>query len=265
MKKSIALISAAILYYFCIACNFQSDNKIKSNPSSENASVSDITSIYEWEEVSGGIKLTKYLDDEKKIVVPASIGNKAVISVGVAFSGNIVVEDIELPDSVKYGDFTGCKALKRMVAPGISSPHNLNMNGCDSLEYLDLSGIEELNETAFSYSLPVQELKLPKLKNFSLYQFSYMPELRKLDISSATSISVGYYKWSSSLEEVKINENFDKYRISSDTGKVGMIYIDKYNPYDESDEDITQSNISEVYCELFQHEKIVINGMEYKK
>ena len=44
-----------------------------------------------------------------------------------------------------------------------------------------------------------------------------------------------------------------------------MIYIDKYNPYDESDEDITQSNISEVYCELFQHEKIVINGVEYKK
>ena len=135
------------------------------------------------------------------------------------------------------------------------------MEGCDSLEYLDLSGIEEASGIYFSYLLPVQELKLPKLKEFSLWQFGSLSELRKLDISSATSVYVGYYKWPSNLEEVKINENINNYTISSDTGKVGMICIDKYSDSKE----ITQDNVSEVYCELFQHEKIVVNGVEYKK
>lgn len=270
-KNILALMLSAILCYLCVACSFQSkDDTNEPSTSLENTSVTDITSLYEWEEVSGGLKLTKYLGNDKKIVVPSSIENKSVVSIGTTFSGNIVIEEIELPDSVRSGDLIGCKALKRVIARGIQC--FLNLKGCESLEYLELSGVEEKKDFSISNisnPLPVlHELKLPKLKELNVWEgfsYEYLPGLKKLDISGATVVSLSYYSWPSNLEEVKINENINYYQISFDTGKVGMICTDEHIDEHSDCKEITQDNINEVYCELFQCEKIVVNGVEYKK
>lgn len=57
--------------------------------------------MLEWSSIDGGIQITNYTGTEKIVHVPAVIEGKKFVSIGSAFSGNVYIEELWLPKSVK--------------------------------------------------------------------------------------------------------------------------------------------------------------------
>ncbi len=159
----------------------------------------NVEEIYEYENVKGGIEITKYKGNDKKIVVPEIINNQKVVSVGNAFSGNVVVESITLPESCSIGNFLGCDNLEYLECPGKSEYFNdpsiycptgikkLIITGVDyinlsdvtdytELEYLDISGAEKIYDIAIKNLTECPNLKticIAKMKSYELYRGSH--------------------------------------------------------------------------------------------
>lgn len=77
---------------------------------------------FEYESVSGGVKITNYKGNSKKVVIPSILGNKKVVSIAsTAFSGNAALTEITLPEGVTTFDlnlFKNCDALTNVTCKG---------------------------------------------------------------------------------------------------------------------------------------------------
>lgn len=266
MKKMAALFLSMILLMSFVGCEESSKlGESKGDKGESNSEVATPEKDYEYEEISGGLKITKYTGSDTKIVVPEVIDDKMVVSVGTTFSGNLLLEEIELPPSVKTADFQNCTALKKLDAKGVSDVGQLILSGCESLEYLSLPAITHF--PVYNWQLPssIRELILSGVTEFYLYQFpDSLKSLEVLDVSSATFIRTDYYSWPSRLKEVKINTSISWYNISSDTNNVGGVFA-AYDADEQGLIEITDSNKSTVWCELFMCEEIKVNGVTYRK
>lgn len=97
-----------------------------------------VTENFDFAEFEKHIKITKYYGDEKKVVIPDSINNKPVVTIGIrSFLNQSEIEEVVLPKTVKVIQteaFKGCKKLKKIVGDfnNISYARSA-FNGCDSL------------------------------------------------------------------------------------------------------------------------------------
>lgn len=219
--------------------------------------------FYEYEEIFGGLSLTKYTGNETVITVPRIIGNKKVVSTGTAFSGNVLIEEIVLPDSVTYADLSGCENLVSVKALGISSFSDIELSNCTSLKYLELPGITELfGYYDFAFPEYVETLRLDNLTGeLSVYEIRGGTHLKNLIIPKIEGIYVGYNRWPSKLENVTISENIKYYYYDDDINAPGGIYSEE-NDYGKL---ITSENAAYVYCSVFKVNEITVNGILYKK
>jgi len=265
MKRNLSVFLSLVILCLFAGCQSNEFSDDKSSDLKSDPVIEDELDVFEYEQVSGGLEITKYTGSNTKVVVPEMIDNKKVVSVGTAFSGNLSIEEVELPPSVKEADFKNCEALKRLEAKGISSFSQVKLYGCESLEYLALPAITNLPNYSFTLSGSIRELILSGVTEIHVYNFpDGLESLEVLDISSATLIIRGYYSWPNKLKEVKLHESITKYFISSDTGTVGGVLA--AGIWKDSEVlDITKNSENFVWCELFDCEEIKVNGVIYKK
>ena len=122
--------------------------------------------LLEYEEVDGGVKITKYIGEESAVAIPDKIDGKDVVCIGKeAFAANRWLTAIVLPDSIK-------------------TIESLAFYGCRSLCYIDLGGGKKTVED---------------------YAFANCPSIYGIDLSSCESIGVGSLFGCNSLNFIKLS------------------------------------------------------------
>lgn len=129
---------------------------------------------FEYEEINGGIRITKYLGSDKKVVVPSIIENKKVIEItDTVFSGNIIMQELSLPENISkvYSSYlNNCDSLKKLTLMGksyIELPDSL-----DSLETLNLYNCTQHQFTQMRYAIT----DIEKLHELNIKNTEYIPE-----------------------------------------------------------------------------------------
>ena len=217
MKKYVSILLALIMMLSLCACGEKA-------PAKE----------YEWQEISGGIEITKYLGDSTKVVVPATLGGKLVVSVGTAFSGNVSLEELELPEMVTKADLTNCMGLKRLTAYGDISPI---IQGCGTL----------------------RELNIPNLERVCLED---IPEsVEKLNMANVSTILGLKDKFLPNLTEITISENIKYYGYTyyGFSGRYDLFVAKEYGC-----SPIVAVKKAKLYCSMVRSDMITVNGVRYR-
>ncbi len=145
MKQILSLILALVMCLSLCACqvNISSGEKVENDPKD-----------FEYEEVNGGLKITKYTGKSNVVVIPSVIDNKKVVDVDNAvFSGNVSLKEVTLPESISYISFElfeNCEALEKITYLGsITRINDVSSSALDnylssmpSLRTLEVNGIQ---------------------------------------------------------------------------------------------------------------------------
>ncbi len=273
MEKIVLVFMCIVLFFSLCSCKEKDiKNNTKNNTESNAASLTvsgETQSIvkqeepkkeqedvlpYEWKEIEGGIEITKYLGNEKAIVVPEIIENKKVVSVGNAFSGNVMIEKLILPKSCETVNVKNCDNLKYLDYPGYKTFGTFTLKTLPfssfpkSLETLILSGAT--GSVDFGY--------------LAFNNWGGLTNLKYLDLSSASAIygNGGVYRWMSLPFELNIPQ-MKYYLASSDDCSYsgGVFDSGSLDPtYQRETAEITTDNFSAVMCEVLGAENVKVNG-----
>ena len=109
--------------------------------------------LFEYEEIDGGLRITKYKGEYELLSLPDSINGKAVVSIGKeAFAANRWLAAVVLPDSIKNVEslaFYGCTNLCYVdLGDGKKTVENYAFSNCPSLFSIDLTSAESIGKGA---------------------------------------------------------------------------------------------------------------------
>lgn len=274
LKKGLLLLSALCLLTAAPSCGARQDGEtsvpqesVTDFPADRETPVSE----FEWEYVSGGVKITRYLGSDAQVIVPSVIDNKKVVDIGNTFEGNIVLESLTLPDSIT-------------VLEGRP------VEGCDALKVLRAPGVREIEGSVYTKAL--EELYLPALRTAELYSLD-MDTLKKLDISGAESIYLANRNGVEmeftfpSLQEAVVSEKLVISRMETDPhsfydeergewiAETFLWYVcseevrrQETEGYPEGalDSYLRSDEWKELnWAEIFDREHIVVNGVEFHR
>ena len=146
---------------------------------------------------TGGIRLTGYTGQEKKLVIPDTIDGKAVTEIGDGcFSGNAWPQRVTVPEGViRLGDysFEGCSLMQKIFLPdSLETIGNGAFSGCGSLTLADLNeGITSIGDGAFLACLDLRQITLPaSLKSMGKYSFALCESLAIVDFRDEYSMNL---------------------------------------------------------------------------
>lgn len=265
MKKLFVFFLALGMLLGLCACGETAQTGGDSDPAQETVDLDDL----EWENTDEGIEITNYKGNAKRVVIPDTIENKKVVSIGEAFCGNVTVETLVLSKNIEKLDgdsLANCDGLKRLEAPGVT-----RFVG----DELDLDSLEEL--------------VLPALKKLELNDIEDCERLRYLEVPAVEYIRAyrssnkDMLLWPDSLEEVvipegmwaKTGENYYDWD-DEDPGypMVAALMIPSELDYEDVDPDdlryghayteITAEYADSLYCYFFQADFITVNGELYQ-
>jgi len=139
---------------------------------------------FEYEEINGGIRITKYLGSDKKVIVPSIIENKKVIEItDTVFSGNVVLEKLTFPKAVEnISDKTlnECDSLKELTFLGGAS---LSLPSLESLETLNFAICNEnqfgMMRNAIYYKEKLCNINIEKFEYISKFSSTSAPKYSK--------------------------------------------------------------------------------------
>lgn len=169
-------------------------------------------SAFEYEEVSGGVKITSYIGTETIVVVPAEIGGKPVRVLGESAFVDSAIRAVSVPDSVEIiekGAFSGCNSLSTMRLPfvgdGGENTHFGYIFGADGYENhavklpssLDMvilgDGVSEIKDNAFAGCKMISAIVLPaSLEKIGAFAFYECKDLVYVSRNTAAK-SIGEY------------------------------------------------------------------------
>ena len=271
MKKLFALSLALVLALSLAACGGNGGN-------GQTADKETPAKDFEWVEASGGIEITGYKGSSTTVVVPEIIENKKVVKIAdSAFSGNVVIESVTLPEGVTNVStaFINCDNLICLKAPGVNKvDRNMFLRRPQSLVELDFS-----NATAIEYLHLMDCSNLKKLNIPSVVRFentygnrTLFSQLESIAITEENFKYYCYYGGGdeshalNGLEYENGKKDFigmlcagndpDKYYISS----LASSQMREYKFHE-----ITGANRAQVFCDFFGMASITVNGTEYTK
>jgi len=208
---------------------------------------------FEYEDVSGGIKITKYTGNSSEVVVPETIDGKLVVSVGETFSGNVNITSLELPEKCEEADLSNCINLAHLTA-SIQVVSTVGIGGLDSLK---------INNTKYFY-----------LDEGMHSWMNYAKNLKKLDISSANIIElVSDYKYDEDWNDgsvytvtmehnfCKIFPNLKELVLAEDLGNaitLKDIFLEEYDYYIRNGEYRCEGNNWDEICQIGNAESELI-------
>ncbi|MDE7363254.1 MAG: sigma-70 family RNA polymerase sigma factor [Oscillospiraceae bacterium] len=155
------------------------DNSAVSKPQSDISDTENdsppVKAEYEYVDIDGGIRITKYNGNDEYLTVPAVIDGKKVLEIDNArendfifydFEREVTIKEITLPEGltkIGYVAFAYLSELKTVHIPdSVTSLGDGAFEGCSSLENITLpEGLTELNST-FSQCTSLSEITIPE-------------------------------------------------------------------------------------------------------
>jgi len=154
------------------------ENIKNSNIESNQKELPEINSTYSYKITKDGVVITKYLKEQKEVIVPDTIGNIKVTEIGNrAFERKNKTEKIILP-----------KYLKKIG--------NCTFNNCEKLSTIEIPDtVTEIGKSSFYALKNLKEIKLPaSLKVISRNLFKYAENIREIKIpEGVTEIQEGAF------------------------------------------------------------------------
>src|SRR5690554_1715523 len=130
---------------------------------------------YEFTDYEGGVMITGYRFDEKEIVIPKNLNNKAVIAIGPnAFNGTNL-EKITVSDNIleiKDGAFSNMSRLHTIILPDDVEIGNGLFYNSQNLVDIDFPEVENIPALTFAYTGITAFDFYPGLKSIGAYAFS---------------------------------------------------------------------------------------------
>ncbi|MDE6389025.1 MAG: leucine-rich repeat domain-containing protein [Lachnospiraceae bacterium] len=185
-------------------------------------------SLYEYEAMSWGIKILRFVDfDESVVVIPNVIEGKKVIAVGNhAFKGCVGIEKIIISEGIEIlgnGVFLNCKGLKEAVLPStLKRIGTTDTSGCPAV----LGGMPKF-DGVFEYTA-LEKITIPNsVKYIGEHTFAGCGELKKVTLPlKLKEIHKGTFRWCRSLEEVLFPQELEAVRLSAFEGCESIKKID---------------------------------------
>ncbi|MCH5271408.1 MAG: leucine-rich repeat domain-containing protein [Lachnospiraceae bacterium] len=167
---------------------------------------------YTYDTVLGGVIITKYNGDAKTICIPTEIEGDPVKQ--VALCGNIVIEQVVLPDSVTvigYSAFVNCDSLTEITIPeSVVDIGDEAFRGCSSLTSVTIpDNVTSIGDRAFKGCSSLANITIPDgVTEIGYGTFWDCSSLTSIIISnSVTSIRDSAFKGCSSLTSVTIPDS----------------------------------------------------------
>lgn len=221
---------------------------------------------FEWEEISGGIVITKYKGDEKTVVVPSIIDNKKVISVGTSFSGNVNLETLVLSDNITEitedtCDLSNCDSLTSLTIPAeleTTLSGNYTIEGLTHLDSVREINLPNVTGTIDIGDLPlsVEKINIPHISciisPMDWYGFWSIEESPIGEVILPEEIPLYYREATYEYEGEKQGQSYAE-----------KIYYEKPSDYDDHPslyKAITEENKNDVFLSFFGTDTIVINN-----
>lgn len=157
------------------------------------------------------ISIDKYNGQSNRVEIPEKISGQEVIEIGEgAFSDNLILEHVQLPDSVtaiKDNAYYGCRNLKIVhFGMGIKSIGDNAFAECESLQTIQIrSKLDYLGKNAFTLS-GIETVEIAFIQNWQEESFSLCSRLVSVSVKKATFIPGKCFMHDIYLETVKFEE-----------------------------------------------------------
>ena len=198
---------------------------------------------------TGGVVLTGYTGHDRKLVIPDTIGGKAVTEIGEGcFSGNTWPQRVTVPEGViRLGDysFECCSLMQKIFLPdSLEAIGKGTFSGCGSLTVADMNeGVNSIGDGAFMACLDLRQIVLPaSLKSIGKYSFALCESLSIVDFraeynTDLTEIPERAFYGCTDLQELELPSGISKIgkraffkcnELSSLSGKLSLTEIGDY-------------------------------------
>lgn len=157
------------------------------------------------------ISIDKYNGQSNRVEIPEKISGQEVIEIGEgAFSDNLILEHVQLPDSVtaiKDNAYYGCRNLKIVhFGIGIKSIGDNAFAECESLQTIQIrSKLDYLGKNAFTLS-GIETVEIAFIQNWQEESFALCSRLVSVSVKKATLIPDKCFMHDIYLETVKFEE-----------------------------------------------------------
>ena len=157
------------------------------------------TDEYEYDVYSDHVTLVEYLGNETEVLIPDTLGGKAVTVIGeYCFYENTVIETVAVPASVRSietGAFYYCTSLRRVKLPsGCTSYGEKLFSWCTSLESVTIpAGMTVIPDYAFNNCTSLTEIIWGgNVTDIGVRSFSWCTSLVTLEIPEGVK-AIGDY------------------------------------------------------------------------
>lgn len=157
------------------------------------------------------ISIDKYNGQSNRVEIPEKFSGQEVIEIGEgAFSDNLILEHVQLPDSVtaiKDNAYYGCRNLKIVhFGIGIKSIGDNAFAECESLQIIQIrSKLDYLGKNAFTLS-GIETVEIAFIQNWQEESFALCSRLVSVSVKKATLIPDKCFMHDIYSETVKFEE-----------------------------------------------------------
>lgn len=155
------------------------------------------------------ISIDKYNGVSKRIIVPEKISGQEVIEIGEsAFSNNLIIEYVQLPDSIIAIDnyaYFGCRNLRSInFGLGIRKIGDNAFAECESLKNVQIrSELDYIGTNAFTLS-GIEKVEINEIKKWLEESFSLCSRLTSFSVKRIDKIPEGCFGHDIYLETVRV-------------------------------------------------------------
>ena len=150
-----------------VTVNTEDQSADSDKESEEDAETPNAEADFTTKAVDGGVEITDYSGSATEVVIPKTIGEASVVSIGSSsFYNKKAITSVTLPSGLKSignSAFENCTSLKSIILPdNISSIGQAAFKDCTSLKSVTLpNSLTELNGGLFHGCTSLEEVTIP--------------------------------------------------------------------------------------------------------
>ncbi len=166
------------------------------------------------EDYRGTVVITKYLGNDKEVVIPSEIDERRVSSIDyMAFYKNETLKSVQLPDTlvgIGVDAFAFCKSLESVNIPEGIKALSPAFRGCEKLESIVIpEGVIRIEQGMFRDCTALENVTLPNsLKIIDGSVFEKCISLKNISLpNGVVEIGVNAFGGCTALSEISISES----------------------------------------------------------